>query len=102
MGCVCRTPAHCPICNTTVRVALSNLQSSGGGAALVDRFARRDTTASREGLRRIGEGYGSCPACGHSIHHFHSRHCVSEALSSAGVPAAEREAILAKITFPEG
>lgn len=102
MGCVCRNPAHCPICNTAVRVPLSNLQSAGGGAALVDRFARRDTSSSREGLRRIGEGYGSCPSCGHTIHHFHSRHCVGEALLSAGVPAHEREAILAKITFPEG
>jgi hypothetical protein len=102
MGCVCRNPAHCPICNTPVRVALTNLQSSGGGATLVDRFARRDNTSTREGLRRIAEGVGSCPACGHTIYHNHSRHCVSEALASAGVPPAEREAILAKITFPEG
>ena len=102
MGCVCRNPAFCPICNTAVRVPLTNLQSSGGGAALVDRFARRDTSSSREGLRRIGEGYANCPACGHSIRHYHTRQCVSEALASAGVPSHEREAILAKITFPEG
>jgi len=102
MGCICRNPARCPICNTPVRVPLSQLQSSGGGAFLVDKFARRDTSASREGLRRIAQGIGSCPACGHTIYHDHSRSCVSEALASAGVPASEREAILAKITFPEG
>jgi hypothetical protein len=102
MGCICRNPARCPVCNTPARIPLTNLQSSGGGAALVDRFSRRDTTASREGLRRIGEGVGSCPACGHSIYFSHSRACVSEALASAGVPASERESILAKITFPEG
>jgi hypothetical protein len=102
MGCVCRNPARCPICNTPVRVPLSNLQSSGGGAILVDKFARRDTSASREGLRRIAQGVGNCPSCGHTIYHNHSRSCVAEALASAGVPASEREAILAKITFPEG
>jgi hypothetical protein len=102
MACVCRNPARCPVCNTPVRVPLSNLMSSGGGATLVDRFARRDTTSSREGLRRIGQGTGTCPSCGHSVVHNHSRACVSEALAGAGVPAAEREAMLAKITFPEG
>ncbi|MGI0132710.1 MAG: hypothetical protein ACREDK_06435 [Thermoplasmata archaeon] len=101
MGCTCRNPARCPVCNTPVRVPLSNLESSSGAAILVDRFARRDSTANRDGLRRLIQGWASCPNCGHTIHHNHSRLCVADALSVAGVPLAEREAILAKITFPE-
>jgi len=102
MTCTCRSPARCPICNTPVRVPLTNLENAAGAQILVDRFARRDSSSSREGLRRLIEGWGSCPACGHTIHFEHSRSCVAEALSTAGVPAAERESILAKITFPEG
>ena len=68
----------------------------------MDRFARRDSSASREGLRRLITGYATCPSCGHTIYHDHSRSCVAEALMSAGVPLGEREAILSKITFPEG
>jgi hypothetical protein len=102
MGCTCRTPARCPICNTAVRVPLTNLENASGGALLVDRFARRDSSAAREGLRRLITGYTACPSCGHTIYHDHSRSCVAEALSAAGVPLGEREAILAKITFPEG
>ncbi len=102
MACTCRTPARCPVCNTPVRVPLTNLESSAGAAILVERFARRDTSTSREGLRRIIEGWGTCPACGHSIRFEHSRSCVASALASAGVPLAEREALLSKITFPEG
>ena len=102
MGCTCRTLARCPICNTPVRVPLSNLESSSGAAVLVDRFARRDYSANREGLRRLIQGTCSCPSCGHTIEYNHSRPCVAEALSAAGVPLSEREAILAKITFPEG
>jgi hypothetical protein len=102
MTCTCRNPARCPICNTPVRVPLSYLESLSGGALLVDRFSRRDSSASREGLRRLKVGWASCPSCGHTIYHDHSRSCVSEALSMDGVPASEREAILAKITFPEG
>jgi hypothetical protein len=101
MGCTCRSPARCPVCNTPVRVPLSNLESSSGAAILVDRFARRDSTANRDGLRRLIQGWASCPSCGQTIHHNHSRSCFAEALSVAGVPLAEREAILAKITFPE-
>lgn len=102
MACICRNPARCPICNTPVRVPLSNLESSSGAAVLVDRFARRDSSASREGLRRLIEGWASCPSCGHPIRFEHSRSCVAGALSSAGVPLAERESLLSKITFPEG
>ncbi len=102
MACTCRTPARCPVCNTPVRVPLTNLESSSGGALLVDRFARRDSSSSREGLRRLIEGTAPCPACGHSIHFEHSRSCVATALSAAGIPATEREQILSKITFPEG
>lgn len=102
MACTCRSPAHCPICNTVVRVPLSNLENSAGAAILVEKFARRDSSSSREGLRRLIEGWANCPACGHSIQFEHSRSCVASALSSAGVPLAEREAILSKITFPEG
>jgi hypothetical protein len=102
MRCTCRAPARCPVCNTAVRVPLSNLESSSGAAVLVDRFARRDSSSSREGLKRIIEGSMSCPGCGHTIFHHHSRSCVAEALASAGVPPPDREALLAKITFPEG
>jgi hypothetical protein len=102
MTCTCRNPARCPICNTPVRVPLTNLENQAGGAILVERFARRDSSTSREGLRRLIEGWATCPSCGHTITHEHSRSCVAEALSTAGVPLGERESILAKITFPEG
>ncbi len=102
MGCTCRSPARCVICNTAVRVPLTNLESSSGAAVLVDKFARRDSSANREGLRRLIQGSTTCPGCGHTIETNHSRGCVAEALSQAGVPLNEREAILAKITFPEG
>lgn len=102
MTCTCRNPARCPVCNTPVRVPLTHLESAAGGSILVDRFARRDSSTSREGLRRLIQGYASCPSCGHTIYFEHSRSCVAEALSSAGVPLAERESILSKITFPEG
>ena len=102
MTCTCRNPGRCPICNTTVRVPLTNLEGAAGAAILVDKFARRDSSSSREGLRRLIEGWSSCPACGHTIHVEHSRSCVSAALTALGVPSADREAILARITFPEG
>ncbi len=102
MRCTCRVPARCLVCNTVVHVPLSNLESSSGAAVIVDRFARRDSSSSREGLRRIIEGSTSCPGCGHTVFHLHSRSCVAEALASAGVPLTDREALLAKITFPEG
>ncbi len=102
MTCTCRNPARCPVCNQPVRVPLTNLENSSGGALLVERFARRDSSSSREGLRRLIQGYATCPSCGHTIYHDHSRSCVAEALSAAGVPMAEREQILSKITFPEG
>ena len=90
------------MCNTPVRVPLSNLETSSGAAILIDRFARRDSSASREGLRRLIQGSCYCPQCGHTVNHNHSRSCVAEALANAGVPLTERESILAKITFPEG
>jgi hypothetical protein len=102
MACTCRNPARCPVCNASVRVPLSNLETSSGAAILVDKFARRDSSSSREGLRRLIEGWATCPACGHSIHVEHSRSCVASALTSLGVPSMDREAILARITFPEG
>ena len=102
MACTCRNPAHCPVCNTVMRVPLSNLENSSGAAILVERFARRDSSSSREGLRRLIQGSTNCPSCGHSIYFEHSRSCVATALSTAGVPLAERESILSKITFPEG
>jgi len=100
MRCTCRSPARCPVCNTVIRVPLSNLESSSGAAVLVDRFARRDS-ASREGLRRLIDGWAPCPGCGNTVTHSHSRSCVALALGEVGVPLSEREAILAKITFPE-
>ena len=102
MQCSCRSPARCPVCNTSFRVPLNNLESSAGAAVLVDRFARRDSSSSREGLRRIIEGWATCPGCGNTVFHHHSRSCVSSALADAGVPSNERESLLAKITFPEG
>ena len=102
MVCTCRNPGHCPICNTAVRVPLTNLEGAAGAAILVDKFARRDSSTSRERLRQLIEGWSTCPACGHSIHVEHSRSCVSTALTSLGVPSTEREALLARITFPEG
>lgn len=101
MRCSCRAPARCPVCNTTVRVPLTNLESSSGAAILVDRFARRDSSASRDGLRRLIQGWTMCPGCGNTVYHNHGRSCVAEALAEAGVPPTEREQILAKITFPE-
>jgi len=83
-----------------VRVPLTNLEGSYGLAGLSERYGRRDS-ASREGLRRLIQGSGVCPACGHSIQFEHSRTCVSAALTAAGVSGTEREAILSKITFPE-
>jgi hypothetical protein len=102
MTCTCRNPGRCPICNTSVRVPLTNLEGAAGAAILVDKFARRDSSSSREGLRRLIEGWSTCPACGHTIHVEHSRSCVAAALTSLGVPSGDREAILARITFPEG
>lgn len=102
MGCTCRMPARCPICNTAVRVPLSNLETSSGAAVILDRFARRDSSTGREGLRRLAQGNAPCPTCGHTVTFSHSRSCVSEALAAAGVPVADRESILAKIVFPEG
>lgn len=102
MRCTCRAPARCPVCNTSVRVPLTNLESSSGAAVIVDRFARRDSSQSREGLRRLIEGWTTCTGCGNTVYHNHSRSCVAEALASAGVPPTEREQLLAKITFPEG
>ena len=102
MSCTCRVPARCPVCNTPIRVPLTYLESATGGALIVDRFARRDSATSRDALYRLMQGYCPCPACGNTVHHNHSRSCVANALASAGVPSAEREAILAKITFPEG
>jgi len=102
MACTCRNPGRCPVCNTAVRVPLSHLEGAAGAAILVDKFARRDSSSSREGLRRLIEGWATCPACGHGIRVEHSRSCVSAALTSLGVPPTDREAILARITFPEG
>ncbi len=102
MRCTCRAPARCPVCNSPVRVPLSHLESASGTAVLVDRVARRDSSSSREGLRRLTQGAASCPSCGHSVSHTHSRACVAEGLANAGVPPIEREQILSKITFPEG
>jgi len=102
MMCTCPVPARCPVCNTQVPVPLSNLQSSSGAAVLVDRFARRETAATRDALRRLVQGSAVCPSCGSSVTHDHSRSCFSQALTAAGVPLHERESILSKITFPEG
>ncbi len=101
MGCTCRAPARCPVCNTPVRVPLSNL----------DRFAevaargrpRRDGPSLRAGgLGHLIEGSSPCPRCGHSVRVEHTRPCFSKALASAGVLPSDLASILARITFPEG
>jgi hypothetical protein len=102
MPCTCRIPARCVVCNTTARVPLSNLESSSGAAVMIERFARRDSSANREGLQKIIEGSMYCPVCGNIIHHTHSRTCVAEYLANLGVPPNERANLLARISFPEG
>ncbi len=102
MACTCKFPARCPICNTVVRVPLSNLESASAAAARGDRFGRRDGFSSRFGLRRLIEGSSPCPTCGHSVRFEHTRPCVASALASVGVPGPDRESILARIVFPEG
>ena len=102
MMCSCPVPARCPVCNSPVHVPLTNLESANGAAVLVDKFARRETVAHREALRRLIQGSATCPSCGNTVVHDHSRSCFSQALAVAGVPLTERESILSKITFPEG
>ncbi len=102
MGCTCRAPARCPICNTPVRVPLSNLDRLSAGVAQGARPARREGANPRAGLGHLIQGSSPCPNCGHSVRADHTRSCVSKALVSAGVPVADREVILARITFPEG
>lgn len=101
MGCTCRSVPRCPVCHTPVRVPLSYLEAVPGATVLIDRFARRDSTASREGLQRLAQGSGPCATCGHTVSHSHSRSCVQQRLIELGVPMNEREAILSRITFPE-
>ncbi len=101
MVCTCPSPARCSVCNTSVRVPLTNLENATAGAILVDRFARRETSANRETLKRLIQGSCPCPSCGSTVHFEHGRACFAQALASAGVPTHERESILSKITFPE-
>ena len=102
MACTCRAPARCPVCNTPVRLPLSNLERAAAGAARGVRPPRRDGTSLRAGFGYLIAGSSSCPRCGPSVHADHSRACVSKALASAGVSPGDREVILARITFPEG
>jgi hypothetical protein len=102
MACTCRLPARCIVCNTPLRVPLSNLESQSGAAVMLEKAARRDSSAGREGLRRLIEGSMRCPVCGNTVNHVHSRNCVAEYLAVIGVPPTERAALLAKISFPEG
>lgn len=102
MACTCRIPARCIVCNTPIRVPLSNLESSSGAAVMLEKFARRDSAAGREGLQRLIQGSQRCAVCGNTVNHTHSRSCVAEYLAVIGVPPTERAALLAKISFPEG
>jgi hypothetical protein len=101
MPCTCRLPARCAVCNTPERVPLSNLESQSGAVVMLERFARRDSAAGREGLSRLIEGSMRCPVCGHTVHTVHSRSCVAEYLTMIGIPPSDRAALLAKISFPE-
>ena len=102
MGCTCRAPARCPVCNTPVRVPLSNLERAATVTPVVGRTPRRDGSSMRNGFRYLIEGSSSCPRCGHSVSVAHSRSCVAKALVGAGIPPSDRALILARITFPEG
>ncbi len=102
MGCTCRHPARCPICNTAVRVPLTNLEQVAALAPKSARPSRSGSPGLRKGLGFLIGGRSSCPRCGHSVETSHSRSCVAEALLRAGVTPGARAAILAKITFPEG
>jgi hypothetical protein len=102
MVCTCRRMPRCLVCNTPIRVPLSELEASTGASVLIDRFARRDSSEGRESLRRMIQGSTTCPTCGNTIHHTHERICVGTALAAMGVPMHEREVILGKISFPEG
>ena len=93
---------RCLVCNTPIRVPLTELENATGASVLIDRFARRDSSEGREGLRRLIQGSCTCPTCATTLHHTHERVCVASALTSLGVPMHEREVILGKISFPEG
>jgi hypothetical protein len=101
MPCTCRLPARCAVCNTPVRVPLSNLESQSGAVVMLERFARRDSAQGREGLRRLIEGSARCNVCGHTVQTVHTRSCVAEYMATIGVPPSDRAALLAKISFPE-
>lgn len=90
------------VCNTPTRVPLSNLESSRGGAVLVEKFARRDSATGREGLQQLIEGHTRCTVCGNTVYHTHSRSCVSSYLAAIGIGPTDRAAILQRISFPEG
>ncbi len=102
MACTCRRLPRCQVCNTPLRVPLSELENATGASVLIDRFARRDSTEGREGLRRLIQGSSPCPTCGNTIRHTHERVCVATYLAALGVPMHERDVILGKISFPEG
>lgn len=102
MACTCRIVPRCQVCNTPTRVPLSELENATGASVLIDRFARRDSSEGREGLRRLIQGSTPCAVCGNTVHHTHERSCVGSALASMGVPIHERDVILGKISFPEG
>lgn len=102
MGCTCSAPAHCPVCNTSVRVPLSNLEQAAASAARGARPSTRSGGSPRAGFTYLIEGSSVCPRCGHSVRVHHSRTCVSEAMAGAGISAKDRATILARITFPEG
>lgn len=102
MGCTCRQPAHCPVCNLAVRVPLTNLDQAASVAAKAARTTRPGSPVQRKGFGFLIGGTSPCPRCGHPVETAHSRSCVAQALSAAGVAPGTRAQILAKITFPEG
>ncbi|HEV2316517.1 MAG TPA: hypothetical protein VGV89_02955 [Thermoplasmata archaeon] len=102
MGCTCRIPARCKVCNLQVTVPLSNMDSASGASAMLERLARRDSAETRAGLQRLIEGSIRCPSCGNTVYHTHSRSCVAAFLGAVGIGPSDRASLLAKITFPEG
>jgi hypothetical protein len=99
--CSCRNLPHCSTCNASVRLPLNALEATSSVVAFLRRAERTERALPREQVARIAHGRTACPDCGETVEAMHERRCVSEALRSLGVGAAERERMLVRISFPE-